>query len=539
VTQPNSAARFFPRLLLSTVLLTTLACTDLTESPSSTVTPANFYRNEGEVLAGVASVYAQLRGTLDDYWNAGEVSSDEIVVPTRGSDWYDNGQWLELKRQTWTASSPSGRAFMNGAYVAPFTGIARANIVLDALTRVTVTNQATMVAELRTLRAFYYYILMDMFGGVPVVTDIEIKARPRETRDSVFKFIEAELLAARPDLPANWRGAGTNLGRLTQGAVDAILASMYLNAGVWMKNTGVSATSYNTCLGVTVSGGLDACQAAINRADSIINSGEYSLSAPGTWRSNFTADNENSPENIMVVKFLSEPDVGLNFIMRALHYNQLSNASPWNGFATTAQVYNAFDVDDDRRDMWLAGPQTNVETGAPVCERSTAPCGAPGTVPLVFTTTINDVTTATEGEGVRFYKWPADPSRPEGQTNGNDFAYFRYAEILLIKAEALNEQTPGSATALTLVNDVRARVFNPAEPRVTIDRAQILQERLFELATENKRRQDLIRHGVYTAAWDFKPAGAPHLILMPIPQRQLDANPQLCQNPGYGAPQCP
>jgi hypothetical protein len=533
VTPSIKAARFFPRLLLSTVLLTTLGCTDLTESPSSTVTPDNFYRNEAEVLAGLASVYAQLRGTLDDYWYASEVSSDEIVVPTRGSDWFDNGQWLELKRQTWTASSPSGRAFMNGAWVTPFTGVARANIVLDALTRVNVANQATIVAELRTLRAFYYYMLMDMFGGVPVATDIEIKERPRETRDSVFKFIESELLAARADLPDSWRGTGTNLGRLTKGAADAILASMYLNAGVWMKETGVSATSYNTCLGVIVSGGVDACQAAINAADRIINSGEYSLSAPGTWRANFTADNENSPENILVVKFLSEPDVGLNFIMRALHYNQLTNASPWNGFATTAQIYSAFDADDQRRQMWLAGLQTNVETGAPVCERSPSPCGSPGTVPLNFTTTINDITAATEGEGVRFYKWPADPNRPEGQLNGNDFAYFRYAEILLIKAEALNEQTPGSATALTLVNNVRARVFTVAEPRATIDRAQILQERLFELATENKRRQDLIRHGVYTAAWDFKPAGAPHLILMPIPQAQLDANPLLVQNPGY------
>jgi starch-binding outer membrane protein, SusD/RagB family len=523
VTHANRAAR----LLLSTVLLTVLACTDLTESPSSAVTPDNFYRNEAEVLAGVASVYAQMRGTLDDYWYATEVSSDEIVVPTRGSDWYDNGQWLELKRQTWTASSPSGRAFMNGAWVTPFTGVARANIVLNALQNVAVANQATIVAELRTLRAFYYYMLMDMFGGVPVVTDIEIKARPRQSRDSVFKFIESELLAARTDLPRSWKGTPGANGRMTKGAVDAILASMYLNAGVWDKSTGVSAVAYNSCFGVQVAGGLDACQAAINRADSIINSGEYSLSAPGTWRSNFTADNDNSPENILVVKFLNEPDVGLNFIMRALHYNQLSNASPWNGFATTAQIYNAFDAQDQRRAMWLAGPQTNVETGTPVNDRSGAP--------LVFTDSILDVTSATEGEGPRFYKWPADPGRPNGQTNGNDFAYFRYAEILLIKAEALDEQNGGAGTAaaLALVNQVRARVFTVAEPRASIDRPAILQERMFELATEAKRRQDLIRHGVYTAAWDYKPAGQAHLILMPISQAQLDANPLLVQNPGY------
>ena len=505
-------------LLLSLVSLQ--GCTDLTETPSSAITPENFYRNEAEVLGGLAAVYAQLRGTLDDYWYATEVSSDEMVVPTRGQDWYDNGQWLELQRQTWTASSPSV-GFMNGAWNVSFTGIARANVLLEALQKVSVPNQAAIVAELRTLRGFYYYLLMDMFGGVQIVTTTEIVARPRATRDSVFKFIESELLDARTDLPDTWPAASN--GRLTKGAADAILASMYLNAGVWMKQTGVSATSYNTCAGVQVSGGVDACQAAITAADRIINSGRYSLAA--NWRSNFTADNQASPENIMVVKFLNKPDVGLNFIMRSLHYNQLTNATPWNGFATLAQTYNAFDANDQRRQMWLAGPQTNVETGTPVNDRSGNP--------LVFTTTINDITAATEGEGVRFYKYPADPDRPAGELNGNDYAYFRLAEIYLIKAEALNEQTPGSGAALALVNTLRARVFNPPQPRATIDRAAILQERLFELGGEAKRRQDLIRHGRFIDAWEFKTAGTPNLILMPIPQSQLDANPLLVQNPGY------
>ncbi len=509
---------------LGAVLLLSLVpmqgCTDLTETPSSAITPENFYRNEAEVLGGLAGVYAQLRSTLDDYWNATEVSSDEIVVPTRGSDWFDNGQWLELKRQTWTATSPSV-GFMNGAWNVAFTGVARANVLLEALGRVTVPNQAAIVAELRTLRGFYYYLLMDFFGGVPIVTDIEIKARARNTRPEVFQFIESELLDARADLPASW--PADNNGRLTKGGADAILASMYVNAGVWMKETGVSASAYNTCLGVLVSGGVDACQAAIDAADRIINSGQYSLAT--NWASNFTADNQTSPENIMVVKFLPQPGLGLNFIMRALHYNQLSNATPWNGFATLAQTYNAFDANDQRRQMWLAGPQTNVETGTPVNDRQGNP--------LVFTTTINDITSATEGEGVRFYKYPADPGRPAGEQNGNDYAYFRLAEIHLIKAEALNEQTAGSAAALVLVNALRGRVFNPPEPLVAIDRTALLNERLFELAAEAKRRQDLIRHGVYDDPWEFKLQAAPTIILMPIPQAQLDANPLLVQNPGY------
>jgi len=393
-------------------------------------------------------------------------------------------------------------------------------VLLDALTRVTVPGQAAIVAEARTLRAFYYYILMDMFGGVPIVTDLAIMPRARQTRDSVFKFIESELIAASADLPASWPAASQ--GRLTKGAADAILASMYLNAGVWDKSTGVSATSYNTCLGVLVAGGVDACQAAIDAADRIINSGLYSLSS--NWNSNFSADNGTSAENIMVVKFLNRPDVGLNFIMRALHYNQLTGATPWNGFATTAETFRAFDTADVRRSTWLEGPQSNVETGAPVNDRSGNP--------LVFTDSILDVTSATEGEGPRMYKFPADGNRPDGPTNGNDFTYFRYAEMLLIKAEALLEQG-NAAAALVLVNQVRNRAFTPDQPLGAATRAAILNERRLELATELKRRQDLIRHGVYTAAWNYKPAGAPHLILMPIPQAQMDANPLLVQNPGY------
>ena len=520
MTKPIKAARLSLSLLLSTVLLSALGCTDLTETPTSAITPENFYRNEGEVLGGLAAVYAQMRGVTNDYWDATEVSSDEIIVPIRGGDWNDGGQWLQLDGQTWTASNRASGP-ITGAWSSSFTGIARANVLLDALDRVDVPNEAAIVAELRTLRGFYYYLLMDMFGGVPIVTDIEIKARPRATRPEVFAFIESELNDARTDLPDRWPDASN--GRLTKGAADAILASMYLNAGVWMKETGVSATAYNTCLGVQVSGGVDACQAAIAAADRIINSGQYSLAA--NWRSNFTYDNQTSPENIMVVKFLNKTDVGMNFIMRALHYNQLTNATPWNGFATLAQTYNAFDADDQRRQMWLAGPQTNVETGVPVNDR--------GGNALVFTTTINDITLATEGEGPRFYKYPADPTRPAGEINGNDYAVFRLAEIHLIKAEALNEQTPGSPAALLLVNALRARVFNPAEPLAAIDRAALLQERLFELAAEARRRQDLIRHGRFIEAWEHKPAGTANLILMPIPQSQLDANPLLVQNPGY------
>src|SRR6266705_3392499 len=131
------------------------ACTDLVEVPQSAITPENFYRNEGEVISGLASVYAQLRSTDDEYYNTSEVSTDELIVPTRGQDWYDNGKWLDIHRQTWTANSPGALDNMNGAWNQLFNGVARANVVLDAMQRVDFAAKAGIVAELRTLRALY------------------------------------------------------------------------------------------------------------------------------------------------------------------------------------------------------------------------------------------------------------------------------------------------------------------------------------------------------------------------------------------------
>ncbi len=157
--------------------------------------------------------------------------------------------------------------------------------------------------------------------------------------------------------------------------------------------------------------------------------------------------------------------------------------------------------------------------------------------PLFFTPQINDATAATEGEGVRIYKFPADPNA-SGQFHGNDYPYFRLGEIYLIKAEALNE-LGRTDEAIALVNStIRARVFSPPKPlplgmSQAAFRDAILDERLFELTAEAKRRQDLIRHDKYLLPWSFKEQREPYRILMPIPPSQLNANPLLVQNAGY------
>src|SRR6267378_3651920 len=348
---------------LVTLLLVPLqGCTDLSETPISSITPSNFFHTEGEVLAALAGVYAGLRNTASEgeYWGVSEVSTDEMVVPTRGSDWYDNGTWLETHRQTWSANSPATLSFVNNIWNTAYAGIARSNVLLEALQSTAVPNQAAIEGEARFLRAFYYYLLLDTFGGVPIATTTELKARARATRDSTFRFIESELLAIRPNMPKQWGDTtllGTKVGRVTKGAVNALLANMYLNARVYKNEAagaGINATGYNTCAGMTVSGPKDACQAAIDVADSIINSGVYQL-APA-FTDNFSPDNATSPENIFVIKFAAADGLGFNMVMRTLHYNQFS-PSPWNGFAALAQTYNAFDPLDQRRKMFLVGPQ--------------------------------------------------------------------------------------------------------------------------------------------------------------------------------------
>lgn len=513
-------------------LLLALGCTNLDENPPSLITPGNFFHTDQEVLAGLAGIYAQLRVMAPEggIYDVSEITTDEDVVPTRGSDWYDNGQWIDLHNMTWTPTSAATLNFFNGVWNNPYQGVARANLFLSALENSTNPNKATLVAEVKTIRAYFYYVLMDFFGGVPIVTTTEPGQFARNTRREVFDFIETELLAARPDLPAS--RAQSDNGRVTQSVVDAILANMYLNAGVFTKDGaagGISGSAYNSCSGITVTGG-DACAQAIVRADNILNSGVYRLA--DSFPQAFRADNGASPENIFAVKFIAADGLGMNYIMAILHYNSISGLSPWNGFATLAQTYLAFDPADKRRQVFLQGAQHDVLSGAPINDRA-------GNA-LFFTDSIPDIHSATEGQGPRIYKWPADPNHVTWY-NGNDYALFRVGEIYLIKAEA--EWASGNTpAALVDINLLRARTDPVLTPLGAID-AQgqaILNERLFELVGEGKRRQDLIRFGGYTGRDDSgsglaggKVSASADHVLMPIPQTQIDANPKLTQNPGY------
>ena len=527
----RSMTRTGGRVLLTAALFVVgETCTKLTEVPHDALTPSNAFHTDAEILAGFAGVYANLRNIeWVGYITVNELTTDAMIVPTRGSDWYDNGQWLDLHRQTWTANSSGTLAFVNGAWNDLFSGVAKANLMIDVITNSSApqAKKDSSLAELRTLRAWHYYMLQDMFGGVPLVTTTELKQYPRVTRPEIFAFLEKELSESAPNLPDKWP-AGFN-GRITKGAANAILASLYINAGVFNKATGVNATGYNSC-NVPVTGGKSGCQAAIDAANAVINSGTYTLNP--NWKQNFSADNKSSPENIFVISHTSEQGLGSNFPMRTLHYNSLStgDGGPWNGFATLAETYNKFDPADDRIAMWLAGPQKSFSTGQPALDRQGNP--------LVFTVAIPDADRATEGIGVRFNKFPPIPNPPHGGSNPNDFTFFRLAEMYLIKAEALNElgQTGAAMTELSRIHNLH----NPSNPVTGPIRDAILNERLFELTAEGKRRTDLVRYGQFLKQWSTTMAHGKtdksaegFRILFPVPAPQLASNPLLTQNPGY------
>ena len=265
----------------------------------------------------------------------------------------------------------------------------------------------------------------------------------------------------------------------------------------------------------------------IAACDAVINSGYYDLLP--VFNDVFALENEwiGNAEYIFVIEHRPESGLGFHRQMMSLHYNQLPQ-SPWNGFSVLADFYNAFDTSDVRIDQLLVGPQVVLggsNEGDPAFDRNGNP--------LVFTVDLpsGDLAVATEHDGVRILKWPVDPARVGGNS-GNDYAVFRYSHILLAKAEA-QFMLGNTGEARELVNQVRERAFDPDKPLTTITLNDILAERGYELLWESFRRQDLIRTGHFFEAWTLKGASEEYRNLFPIPQFQMNANPNLKQNDGY------
>jgi len=229
-----------------------------------------------------------------------------------------------------------------------------------------------------------------------------------------------------------------------------------------------------------------------------------------------------------------------------MHYNQ--NPGGWNGFTTLSEFYNKFEAADKRRGVayptaGVANPGNRVNVGFLVGQQynwaNDAPLKDRTGLPLAFTPEVKLIENGANFEitGIRAYKYPIDYANDGSGNVDNDYVFFRLADVLLMKAEAILRGGTGTSagtygsTPLAIVNSIRTNRGASALASVNLD--QLLEERGRELYLENWRRQDLIRFGKFLQPWQEKAASDPKYLLFAIPNQQLAVNPNLKPNPGY------
>lgn len=500
------------------------SCTNLDEELFSQVSADNFFKTEEELISALGAAYTSLYGFAGNVsvWGAQEVSSDEVAVPTRGPDWGDGGHWVRLHQQNWTAEDPT----VNSAWGFLFGGVSATNRLIYQFELLNNPLTQPFIGELKALRAIYYLWLLDLYGNVPIVTSFaDADPNPKSnTRAEVYAFVEKELTAALSAVTS--ANDGSTYGRVNKNVVNTALTKLYLNAEVYV--------------------GTAQWAKAAAAADAVINSGNYSLEAD--YFANFNVNNAGSKENIWVIPYDAVFARGFNLVMMTLSYlNQQTynlQAQPWNGFCTLEEFYNSYENNDLRkgkpntesgpssvRSNFLIGPQWDVTGTKRLIDAGTTASGIdPDGPPFTLRAFINELfPTAWREAGARISKFQFEiGGRPD---MNNDFPIFRYADVLLMKAEALWRQNPSSAEALALVNQVRSRAG--VAPFASLNAQNLLAERGREMFAEGMRRSDLIRFGVFTNAWWAKPVQPECKELFPIPRNQRDANPNLVQNPCY------
>ena len=302
-------------------------------------------------------------------------------------------------------------------------------------------------------------------------------------------------------------------------AAQALLARIYLNAEVYS--------------------GTAQWQEAIAAADEVINSGLYSLSS--SYADVFSAKNTNNSEHIWVAPY-DQPsgNKGMNFTVMTLHYLSQSTydlkAQPWNGYTTLEEFYNLYTDDDDRKKNNLLWGVQSDDDGNPLLDAAVENTDPDG-FKLNYTPAINELfPNAQRQGGARLVKF--QPEMGANEDMSNDYTILRYADVLLIKAEATARMSSNWSHPMTLmlVNQVRDRAGVSAYTTLTAD--EFLAERGREMIMETVRRQDLIRFGKWGDAWWEKKAhNKAHLSLFPIPQAQIRASQtskfKLTQNTGY------
>lgn len=545
-------------LPVSVFIIILSSCHKLDVTPNSEYTANVFPQTDAQFQSVMGPIYVALRGTWSgDTWFITECSTNEAILPAFGGNWYDGNKYQELHRHTWTKDN----AWVNSVYASTTNIVGLCNQTLYIFKNAPESDlKSRSLAEVKTMRAFAYWMLMDLYGNVALDTTYpSTELHANTPRAQIFSFIESELKSALPYLRTT-TGAGT-YGQPTRYMAYSLLAKMYLNAQVY---TGTE--KYNE---------------SIAACDSVINSGKYSIEGRSSYLAMFYSNNGPSMKEFIFAvpydpafsgtMFYARYDLNRNLgikykysgstagnnvdpVMNGTSGGGLVNSKPSGPRATLSSYLNYFleDPNDIRLKQWLYGPQY-WDDGNPIMVKTTKKgydqfySGADGsstyTYPLVIDTAIvlrqnptlfdcgNDEIAWNQGaRNIKFY--PDGNSTTRNQSN--DVPVFRYSDILLMKAEAIlrgGNSTLGQ-TALSLVNMVRNnRSTSAAWSTVTLD--DLYKERSREFTWENWHRNDMIRFGKFEDIYGFKTNTDAYRRIFPIPTVALTTNSKLTQNPGY------
>lgn len=519
------------------VLVASMGCTKLDQKLQDSLNSVSS-SDVGSLLNGAYNSMNSLMHGQDQLFSLEEVTTDEALVPTRGGDWDDNGVWRVLHAHSWNTIHAQFKSVYN----------ALGALESGAITVLAFNPNTTQKAEALFLRSLAQFYFLDLYGQVPYrqVSDYNgLGPAPVMTPAQAVDTLVTTLTAIIPQLPAS-----NSPYRASPDAARFLLMKVLLNKGAFLNRQSPTFADADM-------------QQVVTLGNAIVGTGKYSLTT--NYFDNFGPSNA-SLSHEMILAWPNAGTANNNGIntggvnarwMMTLHYNSWDKnnkygAAGWNGFSTVADFYNMFGATDKRvggvayngvtnqsglKPGFLVGQQVN-ENGQNITDRQGNP--------LSFTPDVNLVEidkNRLEVAGIRVVKYPPDYNAYDGGNQTNQLQIFRYADVLLMIAEAkLRQAAPDMAGALLLVNQLRAARNATALATITLvnpanvyDPTTLLAERGREMYWESWRRQDLIRFGVFLKQWDLKSADADpqRNLLFPIAPDELLANPNLKQNPGY------
>ncbi len=487
-----------------------------------------------------------LQGTIRGVYDWNTMTTDEVIVPVRGADWVDGGFWNRLYNHKWTASDDALKATWDYLYKV----IALCNRSLYMIYQhrdvLTTKQYEAYSAEVRGIRAMFYFYTMDMFGNIPLVTDYKatFEEITQSKRSDVFHFIINELTeisSSLNDERSNYYG--DYYGRFTLPVAHFLLAKLMLNAEVYEDDNWTNGYHPNgRSLYYDIDGQkMNAWEATIYYCDKI-EASNLDFRLEDNYDENFSVHNENSKENIFVIPMDNTLYSNKFFyIFRSIHpsHARALGYGGENGPSATKSTMHAYGVYND-------DPVLRYEPGIDnrfylnfyadtVYVKSNSVGDGYGNVLVYHPLEVAEDLTGTEFErtgGARMAKYEPDfTAYEDGQLQSNDIVLFRLADVLLMRAEA---KVRNGQSGQDEMNMIRNRV-EMKQRDATLE--NILAERLLELMWEGWRRNDLIRFGQFTLHYDDRVDAVVdnegYTTVFPIPSDVLVLNSKIVQNPGY------